>query len=169
MSATMSSQDGHLPLETSDIFLVLKIANMAKAGASCTAIHEMQHLIKTPSSRLCEEKKQGVEIPGHQQLKPAIERHQAVLRQNKMDGCLPRQNGSAMIPPRPWRRNRIGASLPLRCQLTTPEATPLSWKTPPVHRRPCLLPGINVGAQRSPIVKMPARYIFSHRSGRCAE
>jgi len=95
MSATMARQGGRVQLEQSDMRLALKMAKMAKGGLSRGAIEETKFLIKNPFDKVREEKKQGVESPGHNKLKAAIQRHPAMLRQNQMAGCLPCPNGTA--------------------------------------------------------------------------
>ena len=69
MSATMARQGGWVQLEQSDMRLALNIAKMAKEGFSCAAIEEMKYLIKKPCNEVREEKKRGVEFPGHTKVK----------------------------------------------------------------------------------------------------
>jgi hypothetical protein len=57
----------------------LNMAKMAKGGFSRATIEETQYLIKKPCAEVREEKKRGVEFPGHKQVKAAIERHPAML------------------------------------------------------------------------------------------
>ena len=64
-------------------------AKMAKGGFSCTAVEETQYLIKKPRAEVRDEKKLGVEFPGHNKVKAAIATHPAMLRQNQMPRCLP--------------------------------------------------------------------------------
>jgi len=82
MSATMPRQGGRVQLEQSDICLALNMAKMAKEGFSCAAIEETKYLIKKPRTEVREEKKRGDEFPGHKQVKAAIQRHQAMIRQH---------------------------------------------------------------------------------------
>jgi len=89
MSATMARQGGRVQLEQSDMRLALNMATMAKGGISRAAIEETQRLIKKPRAEVREEKKRGVEFPGHNKVKAAIERHPAMVRENQTDGCLP--------------------------------------------------------------------------------
>jgi len=95
MSATMATQGGRVQLEQSDMRLALNIAKMAKGGLSHTAIDETKFLIKNPCAKVQEQKKLGVESPGNNKLKDAIQRHPALLRQNQTAGCLPCPNGTA--------------------------------------------------------------------------
>jgi len=73
MSATMASQGGRVQLEQSDMRLAMNMVKMAKGGFSHAAIEETQHLIKKPHPEVREEKKRGVEFPGHRKVKAAIE------------------------------------------------------------------------------------------------
>jgi len=82
MSATMARQGGRVQLEQSDMRLALNKAKMADGGFSRATIEEMQQLIKKPRAEVREEKKQGVEFPGHRQVKAAIERHAAMVYEN---------------------------------------------------------------------------------------
>jgi len=91
MSATMARQGGRVQLEQSDMRLAWNMAKMAKGGFSRTAIEEMQYMIKKPRADVREEKKRGVEFPRHNKVKPAMERHPAMLHQNHTAGYLPCQ------------------------------------------------------------------------------
>jgi len=79
MSATMARQGGRVQLEQSDMRLALSMAKMAKEGFSCSAIEETKYLIKKPRAEVREEKKRGVEFPGHKKVKAAIQRHLAIV------------------------------------------------------------------------------------------
>ena len=109
MSATMARQGGWVQLEQSDMCLVLNMAKVAKGGFSRSAVEETQFLIKEPRAEVCEEKKRGVEFPGHKHVKAAMERHPAILLENQTDGCVPCQNGTVQNPQTHWRRNGTGA------------------------------------------------------------
>ena len=85
----MGRQGGRVQLEQSDMRLVLNMAKMAKGEFLHAAIEEMQYLIKKPCAKVREQKKRGVECPGHKKVKAAIENHPAMIRQNQSDGCLP--------------------------------------------------------------------------------
>ena len=65
MSATIARQGGRVQLEQSDMRLPLNMAKMAKGGFSRAAVEETQYLIKKPCAEVREEKKRGVEVPGH--------------------------------------------------------------------------------------------------------
>jgi hypothetical protein len=95
MSATMARQGGRLQREQSDMPLAFNMAKMATEGFSRATIKETKYLIKKPPAEVREEKTRGVEFPGHNKVKAAIQRHPAMLRQNQMSGCLPCQNGTA--------------------------------------------------------------------------
>jgi len=108
MSATMARQGGRVPLEQSDMRLVLNMAKMAKGWFPHGAIEKTQHLIKKPHAAVREEKKWGVGFPGHRKVKAAIERHPAMVYENQPDGCLPCQNGTSNNPGTHWRRKGTG-------------------------------------------------------------
>ena len=74
MSATVARQGGRVQIEQSDMRLALNMAKMAKGGISHAAIEETQQLIKKPHAEVREEKKRGVEFPGHNKVKAGIER-----------------------------------------------------------------------------------------------
>jgi len=112
--------------------LALNMAKMAKGEFSHAAIEETQFPIKKPQAEVREEKKRGVEFPGHKDVMAAMGRHWAVLWQNQTDGCLPCQNGTAQIPRTRWRRNGTGAHPPERLRQLTPEPMPHPPETPPV-------------------------------------
>jgi len=84
--------------------LALNMAKMAKEGFSRAAIVETKYLIKKPRAEVREEKKRGVEFPGHKTVKAAIQRHPAMLGYNRTPGCLPCQNGTAKNLQTRWRR-----------------------------------------------------------------
>jgi hypothetical protein len=65
------------------------MAKMAKEGFSRAAIEERKYLIKKPHPEVREENTRGVEFPGHEKVKAAIQRHPAMLRQNQTSGCHP--------------------------------------------------------------------------------
>jgi len=112
MSATMARQGGRVQLEQSDMRLVLNMAKMAKEGFSRGAIAETQYLMKKSYPEFREEKKWGVEFPGHKKVKAAIQRHPAMLCQNQMSGCLPCQNGTAKNLQTRWTHKGTGAPPP---------------------------------------------------------
>jgi len=77
MSAPMARQGGRVQLEPSIMGLALNMANMAEGGLSRAAMEETQQLIKQHRSNVREEKKRGVEFPGHKSVMAAIEWHLA--------------------------------------------------------------------------------------------
>jgi len=163
MSATMARQRGRVQLEKSDMRLALNMARMATEGFSRAAIEETKCLIKKPCAEVREEKKWGVQFPGHKKVKAAVQRHPAMLRQNQTSGCLPCRNDTAKNPQTRWRRKGTGASPPDRCREPTPEPTPPLPGTPPA-------PTNNSSAvQLSQMVNLPARYTYSNTALPCTE
>jgi hypothetical protein len=73
MSAPMAWQGCRVQLEQSDMHLALNMAKMAKEGFSRAAREETKYHIKKPHAEVREEKKQGVEFPGHNKVKAAIQ------------------------------------------------------------------------------------------------
>jgi len=163
MSATMARQGGRVQLEQSDMHLVLNMAKMAKEGFSHATIEETKYLLKKPCAEVREEKKRGVEFPGHKQVKGAIHRHLAMLRQNQTSGCLPCHNGTAKNPQTRWTHKGTGAPPPARRRERIPEPTP------PPPGAPSAPTGNTSGAQTAEIINLPARYIYSHTALPCAE
>jgi len=156
MSATMARQGGRVQLEQSDMRLALNMAKMAKECFSRAAIEETKYLIMKPHAEVCEEKKRGVEFPGHRRVKAAIQRHPAMLRQNQMSGCLPCQNGTAKNPQARCTCKGTGAPPPARRRERIPEPTPPPPGTPPAPT------GNTSGAQPAEIINLPAGYTYSH-------
>jgi hypothetical protein len=108
----MAKQGGWVQLEQSDMQLGLTMAKIAKGGFSDDAIEEKQQLINKPGGKDREEKKRGVEFAGHQKVKPAVERHPAMVYKSLTARCLPCQNGTAKIPETRWRRKGTAAPPP---------------------------------------------------------
>jgi len=156
MSATMAKQGGWVHLERSDMRLALNMAKMSRGGFLHTPIEETQFLIKKPHTEVREQMKRGVEYPGNDQRKAAIESHPAMVRQNHTAGCLPSENGTARNWQTRWRRKGTGAPPPVQRRQQTPEPTPPLPETPPAPT------GNKSGAQCSQIVNLPARYAYSH-------
>jgi len=94
MSVTMAGKGGWVQLQPSDIHLGLNMAKMAKGWFLRAPIEETQQLIKKPHAKVQEKKKRGVEFPGHNNVRAAIERHPAIVCENQMDGSRPCQNGT---------------------------------------------------------------------------
>jgi hypothetical protein len=109
----------------------------------------MKYHIKKPWDEVPEEKKLGVEFPGHKQVEAAIQRHPVMLRQNHTSSSLRRQNGTAMNPQTPRRRKGTGAHPLDRRRERTPELTPPLPAAPPVPT------GNTFGSQCSQIVNFP--------------
>jgi hypothetical protein len=163
----MARQGGRVQLEQSDMRLALIMAKMAKGGFSHAAVEETQYLIKTPRAEVREEKKRGVEFPGHNKVKAAIARHPAMRRQNQTPGCLRCQNGTAKNPQTRWRRKGTAAPPPNRRRQQNPEPTP--EPTPALPGTPFASTGNISGDQRLEIINLPAGYTYSHTSLPCAE
>ena len=159
----MARQGGRVQLEQSDMRLALNMAKMAKERFSGAAIEEMKYLIKKPRAEVREEKKRGVELPGHKKVTAAIQRHLAMLRHNEMPGCLHCQNGTAKNPQTRWGRNQTGTPPPARRRVRNPEPN-----QPPPGTLPAPT-GNTSGAQPSEIVNLPARYAYLHTALPCGE
>jgi len=99
MSPIMARQEGQVQLEQSDMRLALNMAKMAKEGFSRATIEETKSLMNKPCPQVSEEKKRGFEFPGYKEVKAAIQRHPAMLRQSQMAGCLTYENVTAKNPP----------------------------------------------------------------------
>jgi len=165
----MAWQGGRVQQEHSNIRPALYVAKFAEEGFSCPAIEDTQYLIKKPRAEVWDEEKQGVEFPGLQKVKAAIEIHLAMLRQSHTDSCLPGQHSTAKNPLTRWRRKDTGPPPPNRGRQRTSEATPPLPVTPSLPGIPPAPPIINAGSQRSQILNLPARYVYSHTSLLCAE
>jgi hypothetical protein len=98
MFATMARQGGHVQLKQADGRTALNMVNMAKHGISRTGIKKTRNLIKKPQAEIREEKKRGVELPGHMSVKVVIEKHLFMIYYNHQDGCLGCQNKIARNP-----------------------------------------------------------------------
>jgi len=163
MSATMARQGGLVQLEQCDMHLALNEAKIAKEGFSRAAIENTQFLIKKPCAEVHEEKKRGVEFPGHTKLKAPRETHPAKFRQHQTAGCLRCHNGTAKNPHTRWRCQGTGAPPPDRRRQPTAEATP------PLPDKPPAPTGNSCGAQWAQIVNSLAGYAYSHSSHASAE
>jgi hypothetical protein len=136
--------------------VALNMAKMAKGGFSHAAIEETQQLMKKPRAEVRKEKKQGVEFPGHQNVKAAIERHPAMVYRNQTDGCLPSQNGTAKNPQTRWRRK--GTAAP------PPELVAHRPRTPPPPGMPRAPHGDHDGHESYEIEGMPSLCVYIHSS-----
>jgi len=162
MSATMARQRGRVQLEQSDMRLALNMAKMAKKGSLRTALEGTKYLIKKPRAEVREEKKRGVEFPGHKEVKAAIQRHPAMLLQNQTSSCLPCRNGTAKNLQTRWRGKGTGTPPPDRRRQRTPESTPPLPGTPPAPT------GNTSEAQPSSMVNFARRiYVFAYSSSLC--
>jgi hypothetical protein len=88
------------------------MGTMAKEGLLRAAIEETKYLIEKPRIEVREEKMRGLEFPEHNKLMAAIQRHQAMLRDNQTSACLPFQNGTPKNPHTSWGRTETGALPP---------------------------------------------------------
>ena len=154
MAATMARQGGRVQLEQSDMRLALNMAKMAKGGFLRAAVENTQQLIKKPRNEVREEKKQGVEVPGHMEVKATMERHQAMVYKNHTASCLLCQNGTAKNPHTRWRHKETTAPPP-------EPATPLPGRASP-PRTPPAPPGDTEGNASYEIEGMPSRYVYMH-------
>jgi len=162
----MARQGGRVQLEPSDMQLAWNMVKIPKEGLSSAAIEETKNLLKIPCTEVREEKKRGVECPGHNKVKAVTQRHPALLRQDQTSGCLSCQNGTARNPQTRWRRKGTGAPSLAQCRVRTPEPTPDPPGTPPAPPAPT---SNTSGAQPSEIVNLPARYTYSRTALPCAE
>jgi len=134
--------------------LVSNMAKIGKWGFSRAAIEETQQLIKKPRTKVREEKKRGVQIPSHKQVKAAIASHPAMVSKYHIDGCLPCQNGTATNPQTRWRHK--GTSAP------PPEPASPTPRTPPPPGTAPASPGETDGNKSYAIEGMPFRCVYRH-------
>jgi hypothetical protein len=73
MSSTIVSQEGRVQLEHANLHLALNVAKMAIDGFSHATIQQTKYLIKKPRAEIQEDKKQGVQFPGHRQRKAVLD------------------------------------------------------------------------------------------------
>jgi len=156
MSATMARQGGCVQLEQSDMRVTLNMAKMAKGAYLRAAMEDTQQLIKKPHAKAREEKKRGVEFPGHKKVKAAIKRHPAMVYRNLTAGCLPCQNGTPKTPQTRWRHK--GTAGPP----TEPAAAPPQRSPPP--GTPPLPPGVTDRYVSCEIEGMPSKCVYFHSS-----
>ena len=74
--------------------LAMNRAKMAHGGFWHAALDETQFLVQKTCTEFQEETKRDVEFPGHDEVKAAIERHPAMIRQNHTARLLPCQIGT---------------------------------------------------------------------------
>ena len=154
MSATMARQGGQLQLEQSDMRVALNVAKMANGGFSLAAIEETQQLIQKQNAEVCEQKKRGVEFPGHEKVKVAIERNMAMVYKNHPDGCVACYNGTGKHPQTRWRSKGTGAPPP---DLMAP-----SPGMPHLSGMPPVQAGDTDGNESYEIEGMPTRCVYIH-------
>jgi hypothetical protein len=130
--------------------LALNMAKMAKSGFLRTRTEETQYLFTQAWANVSGEKKRGIEFPGHEKVRAAMERHPAMIHQNYMDGSLPCQNGTVSNPQTCWRYKSTGSPPPVQLRHRTPDPTPSPLGTPPAP------PGPIQGIQRSQTNNLPA-------------
>jgi hypothetical protein len=104
----MARQGGRVQLDQEDMQIALNMVYMATHSVSCSDIEETTHLIKKPQAEIREEKKPGVEFPGHRSVKAVIGKHPAMMYENQSDGCLPCQNDSIGNPSTRWKCKGTG-------------------------------------------------------------
>jgi len=156
MSATMARKWGRVQLDQSNMHLTSHMAQMAKAWFVHTATEEMQFKIKKDHTKVREEKLQGVNLPGHRNVKAGIERHPAMVCEYQTYGCLPSQNGQAQNPQTGWTHKGTGTPAPEGLREPTLEPMPLVPRTPPS-------PTCDTKGAHSPhITGVPPGYVYIH-------
>jgi len=161
----MARQSVWVPLEQSDMCIALNKAKMAKGVCLHAATKEMEYLIKIPSTKVWEKMMQGVEFPGHTNVKAAMVWHPGILWEHHMDGYVPCQNGTALNPQTLWRHKGICAPLPdwHRQRQVTQEPMPLLAVMPSVPA------SYNVQAHVSEIEAVPPGYVYIHTPLPCVQ
>jgi hypothetical protein len=134
--------------------LALNIAKMGKQRISRAAIEETQQQIQKPGGEVREEKKRGVEFPGHQKVKATMQRHPAMVYKNHPAGCLACHNGTVKNPQTHWRHKGTAAPPP-------EPAAPLPGKQsqPGIPPAP---PEDSEGNESYEIQGMPSRCVYMH-------
>jgi len=132
---------------------------MVTNGMLPAAKEEMKYFIQKPPTDVRTDKKQGVEFPGHNVLKAAIQRHPPMLSQNHMSGCLPSSNATTKISQTQWRCNGTDTPRPDRQGVHTAEPTP------PQPGERCSSTSVTSGPPRPQIVNLQARYMHLHKAG----
>jgi hypothetical protein len=121
---------------------------MAKVGYLRAAIEELQQLITKPHAEVREDTTRGVGCLGCNNVKAAIERHQAKVCENHMASCLPCQNCTAKYPQTRWRGRGISSPPP------EPAASSLGTPHAPA--------GDNDRNESYEIDGMPSRCVYIH-------
>jgi hypothetical protein len=123
----MARQGGRVQLEQADMWIALNMVHMAKHGISRSGIEETTHLIKKPRAEIREEKRCGVECPGHRSVKAVIGKHPAMMYENQSDGCLPCQNDGIGNPSTCWKHKGTG---PAQRQVRRQTGSAQTWLAP---------------------------------------
>ena len=152
----MARHAGRFQLEQSDMHLSSNMAKIANGGFSRTALEAVQYLIKKPCAEVHEEKKPGVEFPGHNKVKPGIERYPVILHSNHSNGCLRCHNGRAQNAQTHWGLKATSPPSPEQHRQLTPEPTTS------LPGMPAAPPGFNEVAQHSQIDNLPPGYLYFH-------
>jgi len=156
MYTPMRRQAGWVQQEQSDMCLALIIAKVAKGGFSHAVIEETHYLIKKPHPNLGEVKMRGVEFPGDRYVKPVIDRHRAMVRENKMDYCLSCRNSTTQNRQTCTWFNWMCAPPPDPLSQPKPELGPHPPRTTSVP------PADNDGAYTSQLKGVLSRYVQMH-------
>jgi hypothetical protein len=146
--------------------LALNMAQMVKRGFLQAAIEETKYLIKKPCAEVREEKNWGVEFPGHNTVKAAMDIRPAIFRQNHTAGCLPCHNGTRMNRETRWRHKGTGVPPPNQHR-PTPDPTPDPMS--PQHCTPQASTSNTCGVQPLEIINLLAGYPYSHTSLPCVQ
>jgi len=162
MAATMAMQGDRVQLGQSDTCPASTMAKNAKGGFFCAEMKETQCPIKKPHAELRETKMWGVQFPGHENKRAAIERDQAILHQNHTAKWIPSPNGTAKNRQTCRRCNRPGVPLPNRCRQQIIQTMP-----PLPGRLPTPSGNISI-VQCSQIINLLARYAYTNTSVHCA-
>ena len=107
----------------------------------------MQCPVKKAHAEVREVTKWVDEFQGHIEVKAAMEKYVAMLRENHTDIRLSCHNGTVKNPHTRWRRKETGAHPPDRCSELSPEPTPHLTGTPPLPGTP-RLPGCHICLER---------------------
>jgi len=141
---------------TADMHIALNMAKSPKEGFCAPQWRKRNSRSKKLCAEVREEKKRGVEFPGHRMVMALIESHSAIVCENHTDGCLPCQDGTQKNPQTHWRRIGTYAPPPDRPRQATPEPIP----TPP--RTASVPPSDIAAALGSQMDCVPAGYAYLH-------
>jgi len=118
------SKGGWVQLEQSDMCHAMNISKMTIGGIFCTAMKDMQYLLKKCCAKVWEKRKWGGESPGHRQVTAVIEWHPVIVCENQLDGYLPCHNGTTKNLQTRWRHKGMGAPPVDWLRQLTPGQTP---------------------------------------------